>query len=72
MSIHNIGFYEDLTNICFNYHQNSSNTLLISSSVYAYTFVKYTLTEWQVIPFLGVYFVPHQKLRVRFMYVKLF
>ena len=32
MSTHNIGFYDDLTKISFNYHQNSSNTHLISSS----------------------------------------
>ena len=33
MSTHNIGFYEDLTKISFNYHQISSNTHLISSGV---------------------------------------
>ena len=32
MSTHNIGFYENLTKISFNYHQISSNTHLISSS----------------------------------------
>ena len=32
MSTHNIGFYEDLTKISFNYHQISSNTHLISST----------------------------------------
>ena len=29
---HNIGFYEDLTNLFFNYHQISPNMQLISSS----------------------------------------
>ena len=29
MSNHNIGFYEDLTKLSFNYHQISSNTRLI-------------------------------------------
>ena len=33
MSTHNIGFYEDLTKLSFNYHQISSNTHLISSAV---------------------------------------
>ena len=32
MSTHNIGFYEDLTNIYLNYHQISSNAHLISSA----------------------------------------
>ena len=32
MSTHNIGFYEDLTKISFNYTQISSNTHLISSA----------------------------------------
>ena len=32
MSTHNIGFYEDLTKLSLNYHQISSNTLLISSA----------------------------------------
>ena len=32
MSTHNIGFYEDLTKIIFEYHQISSNTHLISSA----------------------------------------
>ena len=32
MSTHNIGFYEGLTKVFFNYHQISSNTHLISSS----------------------------------------
>ena len=35
MSSHNIGFYADLTKISFNYHQISSNTHLISSSVFS-------------------------------------
>ena len=33
MSTHNIGFYEDLTKLSFNYHQISSNMHLISSVV---------------------------------------
>ena len=32
MSTHNIGFYEDLTKIIFDYHQISSNTHFISSA----------------------------------------
>ena len=32
MSTHDIGFYEDLTKLSFNYYQTSSNTYLISSS----------------------------------------
>ena len=32
MSTHNIGFYEDLTKLSFNYRQISFNTHLISSS----------------------------------------
>ena len=32
MSTHNMGFYEDLTKISLNYHQISSNTLLIYSA----------------------------------------
>ena len=34
MSIHNIGFYEDLPKLSFNYH---SNMHLISSSAYIFT-----------------------------------
>ena len=33
MSTHNIGFYEDLTKIIFEFHQISSNTHFISSAV---------------------------------------
>ena len=33
MSTHNIGFYEDLTKLSFNYHPISPNTHLISSSL---------------------------------------
>ena len=41
MSTHNIRFYEDLTNLSFNYHQISSNMHLISSSVtLLYTFFR--------------------------------
>ena len=32
MSTHNIGFYEEISRIIFNYHQISSNTHLICSS----------------------------------------
>ena len=32
MSTHNIGFYEDLKKLSFNYHQISSNTHLISTA----------------------------------------
>ena len=34
MSTNNIGFYEDVTKKSLNYHQISSNTHLISSTVY--------------------------------------
>ena len=40
MSTHNIGFYENLTKIYFNYHQLSSNTLIISSSDLSYDSLK--------------------------------
>ena len=36
MRTHNIGFYEDLTKLSFNYHQISSNMHLISSSGYCH------------------------------------
>ena len=39
MSTHNIGFYEDLTKLLFNYNQISSNTQFISSSVNTINFV---------------------------------
>ena len=40
MSTHNIGFYEDLTKIIFEYHQISSNMDLISSSLPTTFFMK--------------------------------
>ena len=49
MSTHNIGFYEGISKIILNYHQISSNTHLISSSVVPTVFSSELLIykQWQ-------------------------
>ena len=58
MSTHNIGFYEDLTQLSLNYHQISSNTHLISSADLFH--VLGVIPEFRVAHSEGIFFSPRK------------